>query len=217
MSDEDYEKRDRRYPLSASKMSKTPSWIMVGFLLGAVTVWSFVQQKEKQRPPVPAVAAKADLRESAKREAQPLTNIEAVFDEWAKYAVWEYDMTEVALWNSTERGFVDYYEVRRYGSPERYYFRSIPALTRRIITRGKEVPNCPLKFTESEEQYQEWKQHGRNDRPFGDQRPLSAFAPEAPKPTTIDSSALRSGVQIAPPRIEPMSPFEPVRKKDESK
>lgn len=216
MSDDDYEKRDRRYPLSANKMSKTPSWIMVGFLLGAVTVWYLPQRAEKRNVSMMA-AAKAEPKETAKREAQPLTNIEAVFEEWTKYVVWEYDMTEVALWNPTEREFADFYEVRRYGAPERYYFRSIPALTRRIITRGKEVPNCPLKFTESEEQYQEWRQHGRNDRPFGDQRPLSAFAPEAPKVNTIDSAALRAGVQIAPPAIEPVSPFEPVRKKTESK
>ncbi len=217
MSDDDYEKRDRRYPLSASKMSKTPSWIMVGFLLGAVTVWYLPPRAEKRASPAPVTAPKAESKETVKREAQPLTTIEYVFDEWARYAVWEYDMTEVALWNSKEQAFADFYEVRRYGSPERYYFRSIPALTRRIITRGKEVPNCPLKFTESEEQYQEWRQHGRNDRPFGDQRPLSAFAPEAPRANTIDSQTLRSGVQIAPPAIEPVSPFEPVRKKDSAK
>lgn len=217
MSDEDYEKRERRYPLSTAKMSKTPSWIMVGFLLGAVTVWYLPQRAEKRGMPPPRVAQKTEPTEMVKREAQPLTTIEYVFDEWAKYAVWEYDMTEVALWNSKEQSFADFYEVRRYGSPERYYFRSIPALTRRIISRGKDIPNCPLKFTESEDQYQEWKQHGRNDRPFGDQRPLSAFAPEPPRPSAIDANALRSGVQIAPPKIEPVSPFEPTRKKDESK
>lgn len=219
MSDGDYDKRDRRYPLSANKMSKTPSWIMVGFILGGLTVWSVMQRKDGPAAAAPPASAKAEPKETAKREAQPLTNIEAVFEEWTKYVVWEYDMTEVALWNSTERDFVDFYEVRRYGSPERYYFRSIPTLTRRIVTRGREVPNCPLKFTESEEQYQEWRQHGRNDRPFGDQRPLSAFAPEPAKvqPSGLDASALRAGVQLAPPQIEPVSPFEPVRKKSDSK
>ena len=36
--DEDTPKPEKRYPLPASKLSKTPSWIMLGFLLGAIFV-----------------------------------------------------------------------------------------------------------------------------------------------------------------------------------
>ncbi|MES2695999.1 MAG: hypothetical protein V4773_21175 [Verrucomicrobiota bacterium] len=222
MSDDDTEHRGRNYPLSPSKMSKTPSWIMVGFLLGAVTVWYLpVRRGEKTAParPPQAVAVSSTPALSAKRDAQPMSTVEAVFDEWAQYAVWEFDTTEVVLWNKEAGGFTDLYEVRRYGTPARYYFRTIPALTRRIISRGKEVPGCPLQFTETEEQYQEWRQHGRSERPIGDYRPLSAFGSDTKPvpPQAPDSRSISDGAKIAPPKFEMVSPFETAPKKDDRK
>lgn len=214
--------RRREYPLSPAKMSKTPSWVMLGFVLGVVTAWSVLQQLRKNdgaeaARPVVKSAEPAMVR----YVPQPVSTIEAVFQEWAAYAVWEYDVTEVALWNKEAEAFADCYEVYRYSG--RYYFRTIPQLTRRVIRRGKELPGCPLLFTETEEQYQEWKQHGRSERPVGDYRPVSAF----PKAGGAEGAANAANaasrlpkVEVAPlpaPKFEAIAPFDPAAVKPKEK
>ena len=49
--------------------------------------------------------------------------------------------------------YTDCFEVLRSG--EGYYFRSISRLTRPVLTHGVR-PDSPLRFTETEEQRQEW-------------------------------------------------------------
>ena len=195
----------REYPLSPARMSKTPSWVMLGFVLGALTVAALPPlRKEKPAAPAMAAARTEPPGNDAPRTPPQLSTIEAVFEEWARGAVWDADSTEVALWNAQTRDFSDYYEVLRYAG--RHYFRSIPTLTRRVITRGKPVPNCPLLFTETEEQYLEWLQHGRSERPFGDYRPVSAF----PGPEPADPrKAAAPRVQVPPPKFEALAPFTP--------
>lgn len=214
MHDDDEVERPRKeYPLSTRKMSKTPSWVMLGFVLGAVTVWSLVGHLERSRPV--ATAAVTEDREETRaklvaaatpREPRPLSEIDAVFEQWKQYVVWEYDLTEVALWNEKTRAYSDCYEVFRYAG--RYFFRPIPELTRRVIRRGKEIPECPLLFTETEEQYQEWRQHGRNERPLGDYRPLSAF-PGATQPQAVKSPEAPRIMPQVPPKFEDLAPFTP--------
>jgi hypothetical protein len=81
------------------------------------------------------------------------TDIEAVFAEWGRYAVWENDLTEVALWDVEKKAYSIYYEILRSG--DLYYFRSIPQLTRPLLTHG--VPRkSPLQYTEPEEMRREW-------------------------------------------------------------
>lgn len=226
MDDETENRGPRReYPLSPAKMSKTPSWVMLGFLLGGVTAWSVLAQLNKDR-----VATGGAKRAAAPAEPtvvryvpQPVTTVEAVFGEWAKYAVWEFDVTEVALWNKDTGAFTDCFEVVR--SSGRYYFRSIPELTRRPIRRGKEIPECPLLFTETEQQYLEWKQHGRSERPVGDYRPLSAFpvsdAIGGGQEKRIEKAPPRiPRVEVAPlpqPKFEAIAPFDPEALKGETK
>lgn len=202
---DDEPRSPKRYPVSTAKLSKTPSWVMLGFVLGVVTVASLPSWK-KEKPAPPAIAVAPEPK-PAKREAKTpprISTIEAVFDEWKAYAVWDFNSTEVALWNSETNEYSDYFEVLRYA--DRFYFRSLPVLTRRVITRGPALPNCPLQFTETEEQYQAWRDTGRTTRPFGDHRPLSAFEPaaaEAPKRPTI------ARPEVAPPKFEAIAPFEP--------
>jgi len=161
MDDDAPEPEQRRSP-SIAQLSKTPSWIMLGFVIGA----AFVAALPPLRPPPPArpVVPQTPLPPPppAPRRAPVLTTIEAVFAEWGKHAVWSDDVTEVAMWNGQDRAFSDFYEVRRIAGA--YYFRSISKLTRRIIARGKPMSESPLQFTETEEQYQEWWQHGRKER-----------------------------------------------------
>ncbi|MBL9211376.1 MAG: hypothetical protein JNL92_12975 [Opitutaceae bacterium] len=161
--DDDAPEPVRQRSPSIGQLSKTPSWIMLGFVLGAAFVAALPPLR--QPPPAPAVAPVAPRPDAPPpvRAAPVLTTIEAVFAEWGRHAVWSDDVTEVALWNGQERAFTDFYEVRRVGGV--LYFRSIPKLTRRIIARGKPMPEAPLRFTETEEQYQEWLLHGRIERP----------------------------------------------------
>jgi hypothetical protein len=159
--DDDTPEPEKPHPPSIAKLSKTPSWIMLGFLLGAAFVAALPPLR---KPPAEPVVREAPPPSQVVLRVTPaLTTVEAVFAEWGGHAVWSDDVTEVALWNSQERAFSDFYEVRRIEGV--LYFRSIPKLTRRIIARGKPMPDSPLRFTETEEQYQEWRQHGRSERP----------------------------------------------------
>jgi hypothetical protein len=135
-------------PLSPARLSKTPSWITLGFALGAM----FVLALPRDRPAAPAQAPAID-RAPVRLERPVLTEIEAVFAEWSQYAAWEHDITEVALWDADRKSYAICYEVLRSGDST--FFRSIPHLTRPVLTHG--VPaNSPLQFTETEEQRQQW-------------------------------------------------------------
>lgn len=162
-------------PRPGPKLSKTPSWVMLGFVLGALVVYAWMRQPEPGPPP----EARRPVEEpgpAAPREPPRLTTVEAVFEVWGEHAVWSDNLTEIALWNPRERAFSDFYEVRRVGG--KLYFRSLPALTRRIIRRGKELPESPLQFTETEQQYREWLEHGRTER-----RPDPPLPPPKPGPS----------------------------------
>jgi hypothetical protein len=202
--EDDPEVPPKSYPLSPAKMSKTPSWIMLGFVLGVLTVIALPPLRKAS--PVAAVRetpASADdpLRQRTDPAPVPqLTTIEAVFAEWGKHASWTDSMTEVALWNSHRQSYSDFYEVLRVGN--QFYFRTIPALTRREIDRGKPMPESPLKFTETEAEYQEWRQHGRSERsrePVRGSFSPRFNAPAAP-PVNVESPKIAppDGVRVPP-------------------
>lgn len=142
------------------KPSLAPSWVMLGFLLGAATVWLMQRGAEK-----PAAAVKLSFTPPAVRvQASPVTTIEAVFAEWGQHVQWDGNLTEVAMWRPETSAYSEFYEVRKVG--EELFFRSIPKLTRRLVRHGKPLPdNAPLQFTQSEAQYREWLEHGRDERP----------------------------------------------------
>jgi len=160
----------KAHRVKPGELSKTPSWVLLGFLLGVWFAWSWPPLGRKVTPrsiPVAVVPARGAEGAATQwlapvRVPRLVTTIEAVFAEWGRDAVWTDDVTEVALWNSEDRTFSDYYEVRRAGGA--CYFRSIPALTRRVVGRGQRGTGSPLRFTETEEQYREWREHGRTER-----------------------------------------------------
>jgi len=160
--DDDAPEPVKRHSPSIGQLSKTPSWIMLGFLFGAAFVAALPPLRKRAEVPV-AIQEARPPAQVVLRVAPALTTIEAVFAEWGSHAGWSENVTEVAMWNGQERAFSDFYEVRRIEGL--LYFRSIPKLTRRIIARGKPMPDSPLRFTETEEQYQEWLLHGRMERP----------------------------------------------------
>lgn len=140
------------------KPSQVPSWVTLGFVLGAL----FVLALPKRAPDVPPTPVIEEARPLPLRAAQPprLTTIEAVFASWDKYAVWSNDTTEVALWDPATKSFSDCYAVVRNGSD--YYFRSIPGLTRPVLTHGV-VENSPLQFTETARQREAWLDEVRKE------------------------------------------------------
>ncbi len=145
---------------SISQLSKTPSWVMLGFLFGAAFVWAL----PKKAPPARPVVVSNPERQVIVKTPRPLMLIESVFEQWHELATWDQNVTQVAMWSSEDGSFSDFYEVRRVDGG--FYFRSIPQLTNRPIRHGKPVPpECPLQFTETEAQYQEWREQGRFERP----------------------------------------------------
>jgi hypothetical protein len=137
-------------PLPPSRLSKTPSWVSLGFVIGALFVWALPRETKTAGTAGESSAAKVPVVQLERPKA---TDIEAVFAEWGRYAVWDNDLTEVALWDVDRKSYTIFYEILRSGDAS--YFRSIPRLTRPILVHG--VPRgCPLQFTETEEQRREW-------------------------------------------------------------
>ncbi len=136
-------------PPPSAKPSKIPSWAMLGFVLGVLFVLA-LPSRHPEPPPAPAAPP---VRAPVPAAPPRLTTVEAVFVEWARYAVWENDRTEVALWNAQTQDYSDCFEVLRSGAG--YYFRSISRLTRPVLTHGVRS-DSPMRFTETEDQRQEW-------------------------------------------------------------
>ena len=141
-------------PVPRSRLSKTPSWISLGFLLGALFVWSLPHEQKATSTTLSPDAAPRVVQ----LERPKLTEVEAVFAEWERYAVWKNNLTQIALWDTEKRSFTIFYEVTRLNGD--YFFRSIPELTRPLLTRG--VPSeAPLQFAETEESRRAWIEHGQ--------------------------------------------------------
>ncbi len=145
-------------PPSPSQLSKIPSWISLGFVLGALFVWALpAPEVEAPATPPPAevpLVAPAPVRSGP----APLSDIEAVFAVWGRYAIWYNDLSEVALWDTETKAYSRYYEVLRNG--DSYYFRTIDRLTRPILNHGILVES-PLQYTETEAMREEWLREKR--------------------------------------------------------
>lgn len=179
---EDEDEVDR--PVPEKKPSLIPSWVTLGFILGALFVLALPRAERAMRAPAGDGTAEGmehargalgkeigeaegkgagagDAAEgatkgggsAAARASARIPTIEAVFEQYGHYAVWKNDVTEVAMWSADTKDFTDFYEVARMDG--NYYFRAIPHLTRPVLTHG--VPaDCPLMFTETAEQRQQW-------------------------------------------------------------
>ena len=132
-------------------LSKTPSWIMLGFVIGCIVAFTVKQQFfSLPNPPAPVVTTKQVESPEPVRKPEPahapLSEMEAIFYQWRGNAVWLHDITEVAFWDRETNKYSEYVEVMRSG--DETYFRTIPQLTRPLID---EVPlNAPIRFTEPE-------------------------------------------------------------------
>jgi len=133
-------------------LSKTPSWIMVGFIAGALFAYGVrrevARQDEVKAParPAPAPVQTEPQHSSATlKDHASLTAIENIFTQYEGQAVWHNDLTEVALWSAETGKYSEFFEVMRSG--EYFYFRTIPHLTRAVLRQNVD-PNAPLRFTE---------------------------------------------------------------------
>lgn len=143
---------DEETPPVPAKPSQVPSWVTLGFVLGAL----FVLAWPRPAPEAPAERPVAEAPPPPLEKAAPsprMATIDAVFEAWGNFAVWSEGTTEVALWSPETKSFSDCYEVVKVDGEN--YFRPITALTRPVLTHG--VPeNSPLQFTETELQRKEW-------------------------------------------------------------
>jgi len=127
---------------------------MLGFLFGILFMLTLPRHEAPSPSAAPPEPSPLFLHSTPPR----LTTIEAVFEEWGKYAKWDKDVTEVALLaDPITRSNRECYEVLRMGGD--YYFRSIPRLSRPVLTH--DLPDdpkspSPLEFTESAAQRQQW-------------------------------------------------------------
>jgi hypothetical protein len=201
MDDEIDEPKER--PIAPAKLSRTPSWIMVGFILGALFVWMLPRDPEP--PAVAATTSAPSVRSAAPEPARltltTLSRIEAVFEAYSQYAVWDDNLAEVALWSPATNSFSEFYEIKRVGDV--LYFRSLTKLTRRLIEPGKTLPaECPLRFTETEAQYRQWRERGRSQRPM-EAAPSGSGVPDAATATAARPKPQVTGSPVAVPRVAP--------------
>jgi len=147
MDDAPLSSRSTRSP---ARMSRTPSWVLLGFGLGVFFMWLLPRDEAPPAPPSAKASAPAKPAAPAKRR---LSDIEAVFEVWGRYAVWDQNRTEVALWNSSANSYADFYEVLR--EDDTLWFRSIPRLTRPLIAHATKS-DAPLVFTETAEMRRSW-------------------------------------------------------------
>ena len=141
----------RRTP--RTELSQAPSWILLGFVIGAGFVFllrrQYIVEEALLAPPVVEAAANAASENltspTAARAGEPTAvAFDAVWRAWGHHAVWVDDATQVALWNAKSGDYSDAFEVVRKG--DEFYFRPLPALTRPMVDRGLGV-GAPLQFT----------------------------------------------------------------------
>lgn len=131
---------DESPPASRPKPSKIPSWIMLGFLLGALFVWAL----PRPRVPVAAPAPVTPVLSAPAVATHPrFSDLEASFIEWQQYALWAGEVSYVVMWDAESRSFRDCYEVLRRG--DEFFFRSVPR-PRNLRARENVPANSPLQF-----------------------------------------------------------------------
>jgi len=138
-----------------AKPSLAFSWATLGFILGALFVIALPPRRHEV--PVTREEAPAPPTLAPEKKLPPLrlTTIEAVFDSWGQFAVWNGDTTEVAMYDPDTKDFTAFYQVVRAPGGGTYFFRSISRLTLPLLTHG--VPEgSPLKFTETTAQREQW-------------------------------------------------------------
>ncbi|MFT3782837.1 MAG: hypothetical protein QM790_12575 [Nibricoccus sp.] len=142
-------------PSSKPKLSTAPSWVMVGFVIGALFSWGVQRELARRHleaapaaPPPVSAPVETPKSPAVMKERASLVAVENIFAQYGSNAVWRNDITEFALWNAETNKFSECFEAVRTG--ELLHFRTISHLTRPVI-RPNPVPDAPIRFTEPEE------------------------------------------------------------------
>ncbi|MEO6568128.1 MAG: hypothetical protein ABIO94_05145 [Opitutaceae bacterium] len=131
---------DETPPASRPKPSKIPSWIMLGFLLGAAFVWAL----PRPRPTRSVIPPATPLISAVAMATHPrLSDVEASFDMWSRYALWADDVTYVGLWDPETLTYRDCFQVLR--RSDELFFRSVPR-PRNLRARSDVPKDSPLEF-----------------------------------------------------------------------
>jgi hypothetical protein len=129
----------------ASGRVYVPALVTLGFAAGCLFGW-FAFKKPPERPGQPPPAAPAATKIEVSTGTGDLAMVESFFRTWGGYAVWENDITEIAVVSDQpERSRMGYYQVIR--AHRRFFFRTLNRLTRPLIDHGVLV-RCPIAFTE---------------------------------------------------------------------
>lgn len=168
------------------KASKIPSWIMLGFILGALafyTVGEHLRGPKKtdaaasttaQPQPAPALESQASPtpEPDTTTQASPLLRegrhmslyaMDTIFRKWLVNAQWDYNTTQVVFWNPYDGKYSVPVQVLRYGTEDNYeyYYQPLDKLTR-PLTREARRSEAPILFTESEDVTQRRKEKDRD-------------------------------------------------------
>lgn len=143
--------------LKTEKPSQIPSWVMVGFVIGVLTMWAFQSRgpdkaeiETAQKVAGPAAEAVEILRGESNpmaREDQPsIELVSALFDQFREYAFWNNRRTEIGVWNGRTLAFSDRFEVLV--TEGRTFFRPIESFSR-LPLEGYGPDDSPILFTET--------------------------------------------------------------------
>jgi hypothetical protein len=164
----------------AGKDGNIPVWLTIGFAVGLGFAWLYLREDR----PAPAVTTRVAASPTAGSagpdspvDAGTLASVERFFQRWGGYAVWTDEVAEFAVWNLRRHGYTDFYEVRHVRG--RYYFRTIPRLSRPIIDHGVRS-RIPLQFTETQDMRDEfYRTHPDYD---ASKEPVVDLPPRRPNP-----------------------------------
>lgn len=146
------------YDAPPKKPSHVPSWVMLGFVLGALTVWSLldtspratVATDESGAPPAATTTRDDPTAENplARPDRPSIEIVEALLELYRPFVFWDRGLTQIAVWNGRTAAYTDYFEV--ISTETGTYFRSLEALTWWPIENyGPE--ESPIRFCETNE------------------------------------------------------------------
>lgn len=179
-----------------------PAWLTTGLFLGGLWGWYLFR-------PVPAATMSASRQTPeavVPAAVGGLAEVEKLFRIWGGYAVWEDDLTEIAVMRAQPgRIQPEYYQVSRVGRA--FYFRTLSHLTRPLIDHGG-LARCMLAFTEPRWMHEQYYREHPAETP-GAYRPEELVARSSllpPRPPVTAEAAAESKSRMMPVAGLPVQP-----------
>ena len=186
-----------------------PYVLTAGFLLGIGFGWLFFRPSpHTATEPAAVVATEAKPATKPVASARPaagsLVEVERFFLHWGGYAVWENDVTEIALWNEASQRYDRFYEIVRTGG--QFYFRTLSRLRRPLRDHGARC-HSPIWFTETQAMRDEFYRNNPgykpNPEPVVDLPPRPPLREEIGLPAGETLHPAGSDILPPPPPLTP--------------